>query len=137
MAKPNHSEPKSEDDNPLGRSMDSECIGRLPVQQSVSLGSIYDARTDCIVGNILLPIDFIDQDDIKNLKQYLLPLWFKMKQLNELIIWEIKESFSEHLKKQFNEIQQEITKVKEDYSAEINRIRDKILEFRGGKLKEK
>ncbi|CAF4701709.1 unnamed protein product, partial [Rotaria sp. Silwood2] len=79
----------------------------------------------------------LDQDDIKNLKQYLFPLWFKMKQLNELIIWEIKESFSEHLKTQFSEIQQEITKVKEDYSAEINRIRDKILEFRSGKLKEK
>ncbi|CAF4440107.1 unnamed protein product [Rotaria sp. Silwood2] len=77
-----------------------------------------------------------DQDNIMVVKKCLLPLWFKMKQLNTLVNSEIENLFRQHLKREFREIQQDIKKVQEEHSVQMQRIHDLIVKFRSGKLKQ-
>ncbi|CAF3590390.1 unnamed protein product [Rotaria socialis] len=61
MANQTYDEPPLNDGNPLQVMLNDDFIRRLPVKQSATIGSIYDARIDCIVGNISLPNNVVSK----------------------------------------------------------------------------
>ncbi|CAF2196017.1 unnamed protein product [Rotaria magnacalcarata] len=61
MANKTYDEPPLNDGNPLQVMLNDDFIRRLPVKQSATIGSAYDARIDCIVDNISLPNNVISK----------------------------------------------------------------------------